>query len=74
MAGDHLVSLELGGSNSRANLFPEAASPRPGAHEKDRLENRLHDEMCDGRITMRHAQKLIVGDWVAAYHARFPSG
>jgi hypothetical protein len=25
-----------------ANLFPEAAKPRPGSHEKDRLENRLH--------------------------------
>jgi hypothetical protein len=39
---DHLVSLELGGSNSQANLFPEAATPAPGSHEKDRLENRLH--------------------------------
>src|SRR5437867_11473696 len=39
---DHLVSLELGGSNSTANLFPEAASPVPGSHEKDRLENELH--------------------------------
>jgi len=27
--------------------------------------------MCDGRITMRHAQKLIAGNWVAAYRARF---
>jgi hypothetical protein len=26
---DHLVSLELGGTNATANLFPEAASPRP---------------------------------------------
>src|SRR5205807_6881224 len=29
---DHLVSLELGGSNVRANLFPQAADPRPGSH------------------------------------------
>jgi hypothetical protein len=36
---DHLVSLELGGSNDRANLFPEAASPRPGSHDKDKREN-----------------------------------
>jgi hypothetical protein len=68
---DHLVSLELGGSNSRANLFPEAASPRPGSHEKDRLENRLHTDVCAGQLTLRQAQKLIAGDWVAAYHARF---
>jgi hypothetical protein len=67
---DHLLSLELGGSNSRANLFPEAASPRPGSHEKDRLENRLHTEVCSGALTLAHAQKLIAGAWVAAYHAR----
>jgi hypothetical protein len=63
---DHLVSLELGGSNSRANLFPEAAAPAPGAHQKDRLENRLHDEVCSGQITLRAAERTIAGDWVAA--------
>jgi hypothetical protein len=68
---DHLVSLELGGSNTRANLFPEPATPRPGSHEKDRLENRLHVEVCSGAITLRHAQRLVARDWVAAYHARF---
>ena len=65
---DHLVSLELGGSNGRANLFPEAA---PGSHQKDRLENQLHDEVCAGRISLRHAQQVIATDWVAAYRARF---
>ena len=65
------MSLELGGSNARANLFPEAATPRPGSHEKDRLENRLHDEVCTGRLRLRRAQRLISTDWVAAYHARF---
>src|SRR4051794_15826506 len=68
---DHLVSLELGGSNARANLFPEAARPRPGSHEKDRLENALHDEVCSARISLRRAQRLIARNWVAAYHARF---
>jgi hypothetical protein len=68
---DHLVSLELGGSNSVANLFPEAATPRPGSHEKDRLENVLHRDVCDGRISLAHAQRLIARDWLAAYHARF---
>jgi hypothetical protein len=68
---DHLVSLELGGSNSRANLFPERAFPRPGSHEKDRLENRLHSEVCSGKLSLRRAQRLIARDWLAAYRARF---
>jgi hypothetical protein len=70
---DHLVSLELGGTNATANLFPEAASPSPGSHEKDRLENRLHNDICSGNITVRHAQHLIAGNWVKAYRARFGS-
>ena len=68
---DHLVSLELGGSNSAANLFPEAATPRPGSHEKDRLENALHREVCEGRISLSHAQRVIARNWIAAYRARF---
>lgn len=71
---DHLVSLELGGTNATANLFPEAATPRPGSHEKDRLENRLHAEVCDGRITLRRAQNLIAESWVSAYRVRFGEG
>ena len=31
---DHLIPLELGGSNDVANLFPEAATPVPGFREK----------------------------------------
>src|SRR5438132_5486959 len=35
---DHLISLELGGSNAIENLWPEAASPKPGFHQKDKVE------------------------------------
>ncbi len=66
---DHLVSLELGGTNARANLWPQAAGA--GAGRKDRLENALHQEVCAGTLGLRRAQRLIAGDWVAAYRARF---
>jgi hypothetical protein len=66
---DHLISLELGGSNSLANLWPEAAVPRPGFHEKDVLENLLHDRVCAGTVTLAAAQQAIAGDWVAEYSA-----
>jgi hypothetical protein len=34
---DHIISLELCGSNSTRNLFPEQCSGRWGAHTKDRI-------------------------------------
>jgi hypothetical protein len=61
---DHLVSLELGGSNDIANLWPEAAEPRPGFHEKDRFENYLHDQVCSGRMELQEAQRRIAQNWL----------
>lgn len=60
---DHLVPLELGGSNSIANLFPEAARPRPGYHEKDQVENATHDTACTRRRPLRTLQRQIAKDW-----------
>jgi hypothetical protein len=68
---DHLVALELGGSNDQSNLWPETAAGRYGSHQKDRLENELHDEVCGGQLTLRKAQRLIAGDWVKVYRSRF---
>ncbi len=64
---DHLVSLQLGGSNDSANLWPEAASPTPGYHEKDRVENYLHDQLCKGKISLRQAQNEIALNWIHVY-------
>jgi hypothetical protein len=64
---DHLVSLELGGSNAIANLWPEPYAGRWGARTKDVLENRLHDLVCSGAIRLRYAQRVEARGWVAAY-------
>ena len=64
---DHLVSLELGGSNAIANLWPEPYAGRWGARTKDVLENRLHDLVCSGAIRLRYAQRIEARNWVAAY-------
>lgn len=67
---DHLVSLEIGGSpTSPRNLWPE---PRHviggwGSDAKDRLENRLHTDICRGRLPLLDAQRAIARDWIAAY-------
>ncbi len=64
---DHLVSLELGGSNDIANLWPEPADPRPGFHEKDKVENYLHDQVCSGKMSLQDAQFQIATNWMAVY-------
>lgn len=65
---DHLVSLELGGSNDISNLWPEAASPTPGFHEKDKVENYLHNQVCNGSISLQQAQTEIATNWLNVYH------
>ena len=64
---DHLVSLQLGGSNDISNLWPEPATPKPGFHEKDRVENYLHDQICKGNISLHQAQIDIATNWLAVY-------
>lgn len=65
---DHLISLQLGGSNSIKNLWPESYITEPlNAHVKDKLETRLHSLACKGKITFLQAQKMIATDWVGAY-------
>jgi len=65
---DHIISLELGGSNSIRNLYPESYKTQPlNAHVKDKLENRLHALACSGKITVQEAQKAISTNWTTAY-------
>jgi uncharacterized protein YceK len=69
---DHLVSLELGGSNDISNLWPEAASPKPGFHEKDKVENYLNSQVCSGAISLQEAQIEIATNWLDVYN-RMPN-
>lgn len=65
---DHLISLELGGSNSIKNLWPESYRTQPwNAHVKDKVENKLHRMVCSGEIDLKTAQQEIASDWIAAY-------
>jgi hypothetical protein len=77
---DHLVSLELGGSNTSdprssdylKNLFPEPYNlvidgRQMGAREKDRAEDATHRAVCKGEISLREAQKQIAVDWTVLY-------
>ena len=57
---DHLVSLELGGSNDASNLWPEAP---PSPNPKDEVEGALNSAVCDGQVTLAAAQDAIAADW-----------
>ena len=73
---DHIISLELGGTNDIDNLFPQPyevylsvnhVNMRMGAHEKDKVENDLHRKVCQGKMSLRQAQDIIVNDWITYY-------
>jgi hypothetical protein len=74
---DHIVSLELGGSNDIANLFPEPGSGKANYHAKDKLENKLHAMVCSGEITLGAARHGIASNWEKLYthvFGRSPAG
>lgn len=66
---DHMIPLELGGSNSILNLWPESAIPYPGFYQKDNVENYLHDRVCDGTIPLSIAQYEINNNWASYINA-----
>jgi hypothetical protein len=64
---DHLIPLELGGSNRAANLWPQRYDGQWNAHDKDQLETRLHRLVCNGELDLETAQDAIASNWIAAY-------
>src|SRR3989338_2605017 len=65
---DHFIPLALGGNNDIANLFPEAAEPRPGFQEKDLVESYLYEQVCLGNISLSSAQRAISVNWLDVYN------
>lgn len=69
---DHLISRELGGADDVRNLWPEPYGTVPwNAGRKDRVENRLHKEVCAGNISLAEARKAIRTDWRIPYKRYF---
>lgn len=65
---DHFISLELGGANDLANLWPQPyAGIAYTARMKDVVETNLHRRICKGVITLEQAQTIITTDWIAEY-------
>jgi hypothetical protein len=70
---DHLISLELGGSNDISNLWPQVASGQLNSHQKDKVENYLHKQICNGSMSVSEAQFLMAQNWVKIYEALSPA-
>ncbi|HEV2185911.1 MAG TPA: hypothetical protein VGR70_01810 [Stellaceae bacterium] len=68
---DHLISRELAGADDVKNLWPEPYTGPWNAHMKDRVENRLHVEVCAGRLNLQEAQQQISTNWRAAFQRYF---
>ncbi|MCU1330994.1 MAG: hypothetical protein JWN34_6364 [Bryobacterales bacterium] len=64
---DYLITPDLGGAETVRNLWPQPYSARWNAKVKDRLEQRLHDLVCAGKVDLETAQRDIATDWIGAY-------
>ena len=70
---DHLISLEIGGAPADPNnlwfepYITQVNGVQIGAHEKDKVENELHKEVCSGTLTIQQTQNIVVTDWYAFY-------
>lgn len=63
---DHLISLEIGGNPTDVrNLWPEPGYGQYNFHIKDRFENYLHNQVCNGAMNLSDAQKEIATDWIS---------
>jgi hypothetical protein len=71
---DYLITPGLGGSDDIRNLWPQ---PRYNAtwnsFVKDRLEDYLHQMVCQRRLNLATAQKDVATDWISAYKKYFHS-
>jgi hypothetical protein len=64
---DYLITPDLGGTESLRNLWPQPYSVRWNARVKDRLEERLHELVCAGKLDLPTAQRAIAVNWIDAY-------
>lgn len=53
---DHIVALEVGGSNARSNLAVQTIT---NSRTKDVVENYLHRAVCTGRTPLVDAQRRL---------------
>jgi hypothetical protein len=69
---DYLITPALGGADDIHNLWPQSYTADGwNARVKDKLEDRLHEMVCEGQLDLTTAQREISTDWIAAYKKYF---
>jgi len=68
---DYLITPGLGGADDIRNLWPQPHKAKWNSFVKDQLEDYLHQQVCQGRISVDKAQKDIAQDWISAYKKYF---
>ena len=53
-----------------ANLWPEPLDGDINAHQKDAVENYLHEQVCRNTIPLGEAQRQIATDWRSVFRGR----
>ena len=68
---DHIIPLELGGSNAIGNLYPEPGRGAANYHLKDAAENRAKQWVCEGQLSLAAARRGFATNWEALYRQLF---
>jgi hypothetical protein len=70
---DHIIAIEDGGNPTDPNnLWPESYLTIPNAHDKDHLENYVHQLICERKVTLVEGQRMLSVDWVDAWRQMPP--
>lgn len=64
---DHLVPLELGGSDARENHWPQPWGSEWDAGGKDWLENELRRLVCGGVLPIERSWRCVAEEWTKCY-------
>lgn len=69
---DYLIAPELGGADDPRNYWPQPYGVSEwNAHVKDALEDRLHELVCENKLSLATAQDDIAKNWILAYQKYF---